>query len=53
MKVGHDPRVDALTEQIIGAAFAVSNDLGHGFLEAVYRNALLEELRHRNLSVAP
>ena len=33
-----------LTEKIIGAAFEVSNTLGHGFLESVYRRALLFEL---------
>ncbi|TNC94235.1 MAG: hypothetical protein FD119_3277, partial [Stygiobacter sp.] len=44
--------LDALTETIIGAAFTVANDLGHGFLEAVYRNALIEELTFQGLSVA-
>lgn len=39
-----EPGLNALTERIIGAAFAVANALGHGFLEAVYRNALFEEL---------
>lgn len=42
-----DPSLEALTETIIGAAFAVSNALGHGFLEAVYRNSLCEELSGR------
>jgi GxxExxY protein len=40
-----------LTEKIIGAGFAVSNGLGHGFLEVVYRNALAEELRLSGLAV--
>jgi GxxExxY protein len=44
MRVPLEPRVEALTEQVIAAAFAVSNALGHGFLELVYRNALVEEL---------
>jgi GxxExxY protein len=43
---------DDLTERIIGAAFVVANSLGHGFLEAVYRNAMAEELRAQGLSVA-
>jgi GxxExxY protein len=38
-----------LTEQIIGAAFEVSNSLGTGFLEKVYRNALFCELRDRGI----
>ena len=33
-----------LTEQILGAAFKVLNELGCGFLEKVYENALLVEL---------
>ncbi len=52
MRADIDPRLDSLTERIIGAAFAVSNALGHGFLEIVYRNALFEELVASNLAVA-
>jgi GxxExxY protein len=37
--------IDALTEEIIKAAFQVSNVLGSGFLEKVYENALTYELR--------
>ena len=37
--------VNQLTEQIIGCAFQVSNELGSGFLEKVYENALVIELR--------
>ena len=33
-----------LTEKIIGAAYAVYNTLGWGFLEKVYENALVVEL---------
>ena len=36
---------EELTETIIGAAFKVSNELGIGFLEKVYENALAHELR--------
>ncbi|MDB5337013.1 MAG: GxxExxY protein [Planctomycetaceae bacterium] len=39
-----------ITEQIIGAAFEVYKHLGHGFLESVYRNAMLMELRLRGLA---
>ena len=40
---------DPLTEQIIACCFEVHNRLGAGFLEAVYRNALMIELRKRGL----
>ena len=43
--------LNALTERIIGCAFAVSRVLGHGFLEAVYKNALAVELMGAGLSV--
>ena len=33
--------VEYLTASIIGAAFEVSNIPGHGFLEGVYRKALI------------
>lgn len=38
-----------LTGKILGAAFAVSNDLGCGFLEKVYERALLIALREKGL----
>ena len=38
-----------LTDRIIGAAYAVQRELGCGFLEKVYENALLVELRRRGL----
>ncbi len=36
-----------LTRKIIGAAFEVHNHLGAGFLEKVYRNALMVELKNQ------
>ena len=39
-----------LTEKIIGAAIEVHKGLGPGFLESVYENALVLELRKRGLS---
>ncbi|MBX9635909.1 MAG: GxxExxY protein [Magnetospirillum sp.] len=52
MKANLDPRLDDITSIIIGAAFTVSNELGHGFLETVYKNALMEELGAQRLSVS-
>ena len=40
-----------ITEAVIGAAFEVHRVLGHGFLEAVYRNAMLVELQSRGFCV--
>jgi GxxExxY protein len=38
-----------LTQQIIGCAYTVYNKLGFGFLEKVYRNAMMIELNRNNL----
>jgi GxxExxY protein len=40
---------DALTETVLRGVFEVSNTLGAGFLERVYRNALVAELRLRGM----
>ena len=40
-----------ITSQILNAAFEVHNTLGCGFLEKVYENALLYELKQRGLKV--
>ncbi len=40
-----------LTERIIGCAFDVSNELGAGFLEAVYESALAIALEDRGIAV--
>jgi GxxExxY protein len=42
---------DAITEQIIGCAFAVSRVLRPGFLERPYQNALVIELEEIGLPV--
>lgn len=36
---------DEITEKILGCAFTVSNALGAGFVEKVYENALVHEIR--------
>ena len=51
MTIRLDDRPSELTKIIIGAAFEVSNTLGHGFLEAVYQRALVHELSDRKLRV--
>ena len=43
--------INRITETIIGCAFAVSNTLGAGFLEKVYENALVLEIRRAGLQV--
>lgn len=39
-----------ITEKILEAAFEVSKELGAGFLESVYKNAMLIALRTKGLS---
>jgi len=41
-----------LSEQIIAAAYNVHNELGYGFLEKVYKNALAVELGEAGLKYA-
>ncbi len=45
----NEDRLNELSENIIGAAFEVSNVLGTGFLEKVYENAMNVELQLRGL----
>jgi len=42
--------LDQLTEKIIGCAYKVANTLGSGFLEKVYENALVYEIRKAGLT---
>jgi GxxExxY protein len=39
-----------LTHKVIGAALEVYHTLGPGFIEVIYRNALLHELGLRSVS---
>jgi GxxExxY protein len=43
--------LEELTAKILEACFEVANELGHGFLESVYRRALIVVLRQKGLSV--
>ena len=43
---------ETLTREIIGSAMEVLNTLGHGYLEKPYENALIVELRLRNVPCA-
>jgi GxxExxY protein len=40
-----EDEINKITEKIIGACYTVSNTLGAGFLEKVYENSLVIELR--------
>ena len=48
-----EEQLNGLTERIIGCAFKVANTLGCGFLEKVYENALVHELRKNGLKALP
>lgn len=39
-----------ITKEIIGAAFEVHNELGYGFLDKVYQNAMLVALKLRGIT---
>ena len=43
---------EEITKEIIGAAYEVYNSLGYGFLEKVYQNAMIVELRLRALEAS-
>jgi hypothetical protein len=42
-----------LTDKIIQAFYSVYNELGYGFLENVYQNALYFELQNKGFKVEP
>ena len=44
------PKLDAIVNAVIGAAFEVDRILGPGFLERVYEEALAVELKLRGIS---
>lgn len=49
--VEKNKKIDFIAEKAIGCAFKVSNSLGCGFLEKVYENALVHELKKAGLNV--
>lgn len=46
-------KFEKITEKIIGSAYCIYNKMGYGFLESVYENALLIELRKADLECFP
>jgi GxxExxY protein len=44
--------LNSITEKVIGCAYRVSNNLGIGFVEKVYKNALNHEIQKSGLRVA-
>jgi GxxExxY protein len=48
----HKSEIDSISKKIIGCAFTVGNHLGCGFLEKIYENALVVEMRKAGLNVA-
>lgn len=46
-----DYREDRLTGRVIGCIIRVHQELGPGFLESVYRRALVVELKHNGLAI--
>ena len=51
MDIG-EGRINLLSKRIIGCALTVLHALGTGFLEKVYENALVHELRKSGLAVS-
>lgn len=52
MKANLPPDLESLAERIIGAGLDVFHALGHGFLESVYKKALLRQFSVSGLFVA-
>jgi GxxExxY protein len=45
--------LNQITEKIIGCAFKVGNTLGCGFLEQIYQNSLVHQLRKTGMLIEP
>lgn len=46
-----DLELDKITERIIGCAYKVSNTLGIGFIEKIYKNAHFHEMKKDGLKI--
>jgi GxxExxY protein len=51
VKDSESDKLDEITEKIIGCAYKIMNELGCGFLEKVYENALAHEIRKLGMKV--
>ena len=51
MHDNNQPQYVQLTETILGCCFDVMNELGSGFLESVYKNALFIAIKEKGLSI--
>jgi GxxExxY protein len=51
-KVTDEYKTNLLSNRIIGSALTVHHALGNGFLEKLYENALVHELRKSGLAVS-
>lgn len=51
MTLSYSKELNDLTEKVIGCVYTVGNSLGSGFLEKVYENALVCELKREGLKV--
>ena len=51
MHDNNQPLYVQLTETILGCCFGVMNELGPGFLESVYKNALFIAIKEKGLSI--
>jgi len=49
-EINDSEKLNLISEKVIGCAYTVSNTLGCGFLEKVYENAMMIELKRQGLN---